>query len=66
MRHAEQYPVLGAMIEVSEAALVQHFKDTGEVPPGVKMIEKARHLGTNVTGLRVLHGPIPPKEKKGD
>jgi len=54
------------MIEVSEAALVQHFKDTGEVPPGVKMIEKARHLGTNVTGLRVLHGPIPPKEKKGD
>ena len=59
--HAEQYPQLLDLVKVKEGALEQHYEQTGEVPPGVKLIRTTREEGSNVVGLEVLRGPIPPK-----
>jgi len=59
--HGLQYPDLFNLFEINEEAIVEHFKRTGEVPPGVKMIVTTTHDDDNVTELEVFHGPMPPK-----
>ena len=61
LKNAEQYPALLTLIEPNEEWLVENFKRTGEVPPGVKLIYTETREGDNVTDLRVFHGPLPPK-----
>lgn len=61
--HGEQYPVLLSLVTVNEEAVVAHFKETGEVPPGIKLIGKIRE-GEKVTRLEVIHGPKPPDRPK--
>jgi len=55
--HGEQYPFLYQLIQLNEEAVVEHFKQTGEVPPGVKLVQTTAHEGTNLTEFRVFHGP---------
>lgn len=54
--HGDQYPVLKGLVQVNEAAVAEHFARTGEVPPGIKIVEKATEEGSNVTTLRVHRG----------
>jgi len=57
----EQYPVLFDLVSVNEAAVIEHYENTGEVPPGITLIGTATPEGENVTYLEILRGPIPPK-----
>jgi len=59
--HGKQYPELLGLFQLNEDALVEHYEKTGEVPPGVKLIRKTTQEGSNVVGLEVLRGPIPPR-----
>jgi len=61
VEHGEQYPALFNLFEIDMEFIVEHFKSTGEVPPGVKLIGTTIRDGTNITELKVLYGPIPPK-----
>ena len=61
LEHGEQYPALFNFIELNEEVVVENFKRSGEVPPGVKLIQTSTREGDNVTELRVFHGPLPPK-----
>ena len=59
--HAEEYPQLLNLVQLDGDALVKHYKETGEVPPGVKLVGKATRDGSNVVDLTVIHGPMPKK-----
>lgn len=54
--HGKTHPALWNLFTVNEDALVKHFEETGEVPPGVKMIAKTR-INEKVTKVQILHGP---------
>src|SRR5438034_75468 len=62
VEYGEQYPSLLDLVKPNEDAIVDHYKQTGEVPPGVKLVVKTQHEGDNVIGLEILRGPISPKE----
>ena len=55
--HAEQHPVLLRLVQVNEDVILEHFKQTGEVPPGIKLIKTTTPEGSNVTYLEIFHGP---------
>ena len=61
VEHADKYPQLLEVVKVKEGALEEHYEWTGEVPPGVNVIRTTREEGSNVVGLEVLRGPIPPR-----
>lgn len=52
----EQYPFLGGLLKLNEAAVTEHFEKTGEVPAGIKGIRKTTEEGSNVTKLEILWG----------
>ena len=54
--YGEQYPSLYDFIEIDKEEIISHYKNTGEVPPGVKLVETSSEEGSNVINLRVLHG----------
>jgi hypothetical protein len=58
-----QYPALFSLVQLPVESLVKLYEDSGEVPPGVKLVKRIDFLGTNLTKVEVLHGPIPPKAK---
>jgi hypothetical protein len=60
--HGKEYPFLFNMLQINEDALQAYFEQTGEVPPGIKMV-RTTNEGGNVTRLEVLHGPIPPRSE---
>ena len=59
--HGKDYPELFNLFELNEEAVVEHFKQTGEVPPGIKLVETTTHEGTNLAEFRVFHGPTSSK-----
>lgn len=60
--HSENYASLLELIKVDEEAVIAHFEETGEVPPGLKLVGKTTEAHSNVTHLQILRGPIPPRE----
>jgi len=61
-RHSDRYPPLLSLINVNGDAVIQHFEETGEVPPGIKLIGTSTEEGSNVTHVQILQGPIPPRK----
>lgn len=59
--YGDRHPALLELFKLNEEAVVQHFKQTGEIPPGVKIVHTTTREGDNVTKLEVFHGPLPPK-----
>ena len=59
--HGDRYPVLFGLFKIDYDAMVEHFKKTGEVLPGMKIIHTETREGDNVTKLEIFRGPIPPK-----
>jgi hypothetical protein len=42
--------------------VIDHYQRTGEVPPGIKLVQKTQE-SDKVTRLEVLRGPMPPKKQ---
>jgi hypothetical protein len=59
--NCEAHPQLLDLVNIKEEAIVEHFERTGEVLPGTKLVKTTTHEDSNVVGLEVLRGPIPPK-----
>jgi len=59
--YGDRHPALLSLLDVNEEAVVEHFKRTGEVPPGVRVIKTTTREGDNVTKLEIFRGPLPPK-----
>jgi len=55
--HGDAFPFLRELITVNLDAVVKHYEETGEVPPGIKLIRTTTEAGSNVTSLDVLRGP---------
>ena len=51
------YPSLMNLVKLNEPEVIRHFQETGEVPPGVKVIKTTTVPGQNVTELEIFHGP---------
>ncbi len=60
--HCETYPFLLDLVNINEEEVIKHFEETGEVPPGIKLIGTSTEEGSNVTHLEILQGPIPPRK----
>jgi hypothetical protein len=62
---APTYPALMNCLQLNEEKLTEHCRETGEVPPGVKLIKTTDVEGQNVTHVRIFHGPtiIPEDER---
>jgi hypothetical protein len=58
--YGERHPALLELFKLNEEAVVEHFKRTGEVPPGVKVVHTTTREGDNVTKLEIFQGPLPP------
>lgn len=56
--HRTQFPALGELLKINESAVLDHFKRTGNVPPGIKMVQKTQE-SKKVTRLEVHYGPKP-------
>jgi len=54
--HGAAFPFLRELISVNLDAVVKHYEETGEVPPGIKLIRTATEEGSNVVSLEVLQG----------
>jgi hypothetical protein len=55
--NAQQYPVWWEFLQTDEGKLTKHIEETGNVPAGVKLIQKTEIEGSNVTHVRIVHGP---------
>ena len=55
--HGATFPFLQELITVDLDAVVKHYEETGEVPPGIKLIRTTTNEGSNVVSLDVFHGP---------
>ena len=55
--HGQQYPELFDLVKIDEDALLKSFHETGTVPPGIKITHTSTEEGSNVTELKVFHGP---------
>jgi hypothetical protein len=42
VEHGTTYPVLYTLVKINEEAVVEHYKYTGEVPPGIKLVHKTQ------------------------
>lgn len=56
--HRIQFPALGDLLKINESAVLDHFKRTGNVPPGIKMVQMTQE-SKKVTRLAVRYGPKP-------
>ena len=65
VENADAYPALLNLVQVNEDKVVEHAKEIGEVPPGIKIIKTATAEGENVTHVRIFHGPttIPEEDR---
>jgi len=63
VENAEQYPSLLNLVKIDEDRVIQHAKETGEVPPGVKIVKTSTVEGENVTQVRIFHGPTTISEE---
>jgi len=61
VEYGKQHPVLMTLVQIDYDAVVEHFKRTGEVLPGMRIIHTETHEGDNVTKLEIFRGPISPK-----
>lgn len=59
--HGNEHPLLTTLLKIDYEAVVEHFKRTGEVLPGMRIIHTETREGDNVTKLEIFRGPIPPK-----
>lgn len=59
--YGQRHPALLDLFRLNEEAVVEQFKRTGELPPGVRVIKTTTRKGDNVTKLEIFHGPLPPK-----
>jgi hypothetical protein len=55
--NAETYPALLDLITVDEERLTRHIEETGDIPPGIELIQTVQVEGENVTKLRITRGP---------
>lgn len=55
--NSERYPALLNLLKVDEDRLTQHIQETGQVPPGVKIVKTTTAEGSNVTRVEIVHGP---------
>ncbi|MBI1398003.1 MAG: hypothetical protein GC151_18675 [Betaproteobacteria bacterium] len=62
LEHGQEYPSLRDLIQVNDDALLAHYRETGAVPPGIKIVETSTQEGSNVTELKVSHGPRSPHD----
>ena len=62
--NGERHPALLGLLKIDKDAVVSHFKETGEVLPGMKIIHTSSQEGSNVTKLAIHRGPTPPKASK--
>lgn len=62
LAHGQEYPSLRDLIQINEDALLAHYRETGELPPGIKIVETSTQEGSNVTELKVMHGPRSPQD----
>ncbi len=60
--NGEEYPDLLTLFRIDREAVVEHFKKTGEVAPGMRIIHTATQEGSNVTKLEIFRGPEPSKK----
>ena len=60
--YGERYPVLLSLFSIDKEVAVEHFKGTGEVLPGMRIIHTSTREGDNVTKLEIFRGPIPLKD----
>jgi hypothetical protein len=60
--YGERYPPLLDLFSINKEAALEHFKRTGEVLPGMKIVHTNTREGDNVTKLEIFRGPIPPKD----
>ena len=60
-QHGAEYPLLQTLISIDYEAVVEHFKRTGEVLPGMRIIHTETREGENVTKLEIFRGPSLPK-----
>ncbi len=65
VENADAYPALLNLVKVNEERVIEHVKQTGDVPPGVKIIKTLTVEGENVTQVGIFHGPttIPGDER---
>lgn len=63
--NATAFPALLSLVQPDEEKIVQHVRETGSVPPGIKIVKTTTSSDDNVTQLRVFHGPttIPENER---
>jgi len=66
MDNPDAYPALLDLVKVNEEKVIEHAKETGEVLPGVKIIKTRTVEGSNVTDVRVFHGPTTIPEEDRD
>lgn len=59
--YGQRHPVLLELVKIKEEAVVEHFKRTGEVPPGLRVIKTTTRDGDNVMKLEIFRGRLPPK-----
>jgi hypothetical protein len=56
VEHGSEFPFLRELVTINEAAVARHYEQTGEVPPGIKMVQTSAEEGSNVVRLNVVHG----------
>lgn len=54
--HHKQYPDLLKLVRLNEEWAIKHFQETGEVPPGVKIVKRTE-VSPKVTQVEIFHGP---------
>lgn len=59
--HASKHPALLSLMQVDKEAAVEHFKKTGEVLPGMRIIHTSTPEGSNVTTLEIHRGSASAK-----
>ena len=57
IENSVHYPALLSLVQLDENALIERFQQTGELPPGVKLVRKTTQEGSKVTKLDIFHGP---------
>jgi hypothetical protein len=57
VENADAHPALLNLVKVDEKRMMEHVKETGNVPPGVKIVQTSTVEGENVTKVRIFHGP---------
>ena len=57
VENADAHPALLNLVSINEDAVTKHIQETGEVPPGIKLIKTSTAEGSNLTKVQIVHGP---------